>query len=371
MELTNSTFVPAKLSVSKLPDAELRIGLLVAKATFKFDLDGRVEADTQEPIPLFTQDQNTPLGILPTDGGGRRGNRFEVMLLGHAYPPRPPATVIRVALAVGKERRELMVFGDRSWIGHPPNASAITQPRPFDKMPLVYERAFGGTVPAHLDRDSVIDIRDPINPRGQGFDAEPQARGLCQMLKAPQGFPVLLNGPRTLPNLEDPRSLIARWDDAPDPVGWGAAPMDTAIAHLKFIRAESAKVMDMEKRGAFDVERYKADAAARDDGDPDRWYYRAHPNWIIERPASGAVVSLENLLPNAKQLQFALPQLRIVADYTIAGRDGRRDLVPQVLVLLPEEKRFYLVYRLPFTFDPQDSRERAFRMRVEQGWPSA
>ena len=361
MEFTNSTPVPAKLEVAAPPGAISRIGILVAKATFKFDLLGRAEIDTQAPLPLLEKDKETPLGILPSDSAARRGPRFEVILLGNAYPPRRPSAATKVSLAVGKERRELMVFGDRFWTGSPPNRYAITNPVPFDKMPLVYERAFGGTVPVNIDRDTVVDIREPINPRGKGFDAEPQASGLCHSLRAPKGFPVLSKGPRALPNLEDPRTLIARWEDKPDPVGWGATQADTAIAHFKFVRAESAKVMDAQKRGGFDAEKYKADAAARGNEDPDRWLYRAHADWIIERPAAGAVVAMENLLPDVRQLQFALPQLRIVADYMLSGREGQRDLMPQVLVLLPEEKRFCLIYRMPFTFDPAKAEQRAHR----------
>ena len=354
MELTNRTPIPAKLEVAAPPDTTFRIGILVAKATFKFDLLGRTEIDT--------------LGILPSDSVARRGPRFEVILLGNAYPPRRPSSATKVSLAVGRERRELMVLGDRFWTGTPPDRCAITNPAPFDKMPLVYERAFGGTVPVNIDRDTVVDIREPINPRGKGFDALPAASGLCYSLRAPKGFPVLPRAPRALPNLEDPRNLIARWDDKPDPVGWGATPMDTAIAHFKFVRAESVRVMDAQRKGGFDTEKYEADAAVRNDADPDRWIYRAHPDWIIDRPLAGAVVAMENLLPDAGQLQFALPQLRIGADYTLSGRYGQRDLMPQTLVLLPEEKRFYLVYRMPFTFDPTKADERAFRLRIESGW---
>jgi hypothetical protein len=368
MEFTNTTPVPAKLEVAAPPGTTSRIGMLVAKVTFKFDLLGRAEMDTQAPLPLLDKDQETPLGILPSDSAARRGPRFEVILLGNAYPTRRPGPVVKVSLVVGKERRELMVFGDRVWMGIPPNRCAITQPAPFDKMPLVYERAFGGTVPVHVDRDTVVDIREPINPRGKGFDAEPQANGLCHTLRAPQGFPVLPKTPRALPNLEDPRALIARFADKPDPVGWGATPMDTAISHFKFVRAESAKVMEAQNKGGFDAEKYMADAAARGKDDPDRWLYRAHPDWIIDRPGAGAAVVMENLLPDVRQLQFALPQLRVVADYTLSGREGKRDLLPQVLVLLPEEKRFYMIYRMPFTFDPAQAEQRAFRLRIEPGW---
>jgi hypothetical protein len=368
MELTNSTPLPAKVVVGALPDQQSRIGILVAKATYRFDLGGRVEIDTQDPFPLFDKDQDTPLGILPTDGTARRGPRFEVMLLGNAHPPRPPATVTKVALSVGKEQRELMVFGDRAWIVTSPSRRSIGNPAPYDLMPLVYERAFGGTTPVHIDRDTVVDIRDPINPRGKGFDAELPASSMCQALRAPKGFPRLPPTPRPLPNLENPRTLIARWEDQPDPVGWAATPTDTAIAHLKFIRSESAKVLEAQKKGQYDADAYQKELEARKNDDPDGWLYRAHPDWLIERPPAGALITMENLLPDARQLRFALPQLRVVADYTLAGRQGQRDLIPQVLVLLPEEKRFYLVYRMPFNFDPKDAQGRACRLRIEQGW---
>ena len=123
MELTNSTPLPAKVVVAAPPGQPGRIGILVAKATYKFDLQGRVEIDTQTPFPLFDQDQDTSLGALPNDTGARRGPRFEVMLLGNAHPSRPPATVTKVALSVGSERRELMVFGDRTWLVGPPQPS--------------------------------------------------------------------------------------------------------------------------------------------------------------------------------------------------------------------------------------------------------
>jgi hypothetical protein len=368
MEFTNTTPVPAKLLVAAPPGTASRIGIIVAKATFNFDQLGQIEIDTQAPLPLLDKDQETPLGILPSDSAARRGPRFEVILLGNAYPPRRPASTTKVSLAVGQERRELMVFGDRFWTGSPPNRCAVTNPASFDKMPLVYERAFGGTVPVNIDQDTLVDIREPINPRGKGFDAGPQASGLCHSLRAPKGFPVLPRAPRALPNIEDPRNLISRWEDKPDPAGWGATPMDTAIAHFRFVRSESAKVMEAQKKGGYTAEKYKAEAAAQGKDDPDRWLYRAHPDWIIQRPVAGAIVAMENLLPEVRQIQFALPQLRIVADYTLSGRAGKRDLMPQLLVLLPEEKRFCLVYRAPFTFDPAQAEERAFRLRIEPGW---
>jgi hypothetical protein len=43
-----------------------------AKATYRFDLNGRVELETQEPLPLLMKDEPTPLGIIPSDFEARR-----------------------------------------------------------------------------------------------------------------------------------------------------------------------------------------------------------------------------------------------------------------------------------------------------------
>jgi hypothetical protein len=119
-----------------------------------------------------------------------------------------------------------MVLGDRVWVGKPPNRSTISNPIPFSKMPLVYERAFWGTAPVNIDRDTIVDIRDPINPRGKGFDAEPLASAMCYSLKAPKGFPMYPKVPRALPNLEDPRNCwtsitFTRRRQLHRPIGYG------------------------------------------------------------------------------------------------------------------------------------------------------
>ena len=371
MNLDNSTPIPAKATVSELPGEINRIGILTAKATFKFDRNGQVELDTQNPFPLLSKDQETPLGPLPTDSRARRSDKFEVMLLGNAYPPRRGATAVKVALTVGTERRELLVCGDRVWIGGDPKRASISQARPFDCMPLLYERSFGGTAAVHIDSRSILDISHPINPRGKGFDARPQAEGLCKALRAPQGFPALPPGPRALPNIENPRTPIARWEDAPDPVGWAPAPLDSGIPFLKLITAQSATVARLQQQGRYTPENFQKEVETAHNEDPDLWLYRAHPDWVIDLPQPAAIVRLENLLAGAPAVELRLPQLRVVADYVIYGRQGQRDLRPQSLVLLPEEQRFYLVYRLPFHFEPGPAHERSFRLRTAAGWLQA
>lgn len=341
------------------------LGLLVAKATFRFDLRGQVELDADDPLPLLDDDQQTPVGILPADMVARRGKRFEVMLLGHAHAPGGrPAPSVRVALTVGRERREMLVFGDRHWQGR----DAISSPIPFERMPLVYERSFGGSAVVQLDAETLLDVFDPVNRRGRGFDTDEQLRGLSELLGAPPGFPMLVDRHRALPNLEHPAALIARWADAPEPAGWAPAYRDTAVALLSTLRRERVRASAPGTPPSSDG---GSGVVAAGPHDVDQALYRAHSDWVIELPPAGAPVCLENLLSDAPVLKLALPELRVIADYILYGRLGEHELRPQALVLLPDERKFYLVYRLPFQFDPGPASERAFRLRTEPGWFAA
>ena len=95
---------------------------------------------------------------------------------------------------------------------------------------------------------------------------------------------------------------------------------------------------------------------------------RAHPDWVIPLPPSAPTLRLENLLAGTPVLEMSLPSLGVVADYTINGRTGRRSLTPHMLVLLPDQGRFYVVYRLPFNFQFQPGDEREFRLCTEPKW---
>ncbi len=356
MRLVNQTAVPATVTTSDFEGSTQRIGLLTAKATFRFDSHGRVDLETQEPFPLLAQDEKTPLGDLPADLQPRTDPSIEVILLGHAYAPRErPVSALTVALTVGKVRREIFVFGDRSWA---PNRKAVSRPTPFIKMPLTYSRAFGGTVPINLDRESVFDLSDTCNKNGMGFDAERIARELGALLRAPRGYPTLPAGYlRRLPNLEDPRAPIARWEDAPLPVCWATVPIDVPIWAFRQAREKPAPPppppLDQIKREL-----------------PSVVNYRAHPDWVIPLPSRAPILRLENLLAGTPLLEMSMPSFGVLADHAINGRIGCRSLMPHTLVLLPDRWRFYVVYRLAFNFQFQPGDEREFRLRTEPRWYS-
>jgi hypothetical protein len=57
-----------------------------------------------------------------------------------------------------------------------------------------------------------------------------------------------------------------------------------------------------------------------------------------------------------------------MADSELGSRQGARELEPHLLVLLPDERRFYLVYRHFFTFQAAPDERRSFRLRLAEGW---
>jgi hypothetical protein len=354
MRLVNQTAVPATVTTSDIEGSTQRIGLLTAKATFRFDEQGRVDLETQEPFPLLAQDEKTPLGDLPADLQPRVDASMEVIVLGHGYAPRErPLSALTVALTVGKVRRELLVFGDRTWAS---NRKTVSQPTPFTRMPLSYGRAFGGTVPINLDQESVFDLCDTCNKHGLGFDAERVARELGDLLKAPRGYPILPSGyVRRLPNLEDPRAPIARWEDAPLPSCWATVPIDVP---LWAVRQAKSNCNPPPPLPLAEIERELPSVA----------HYRAHPDWVIPVPTAAPTIRLENLLSKVPVLEMSMPDFSVVADYTVNGRIGRRSLMPHTLVLLPDEWRFYVVYRLPFNFQFQPGDERELRLGTEPKW---
>lgn len=346
MDFVNSTPVVAALAVADLGDDVQRFGMVTAKATWRFDATGLVELDGDDPVPLFEKDEETDLGLLPRDDMPQPNTAFDVILLGVAHAPNDePVTRMSVAFSIGKERRELAVFGDREWV----DQSSFSSPEPFENMPLTWERAFGGTCEVLIDLESPVDIPNINNPVGRGMNFEEAVKGLCDHLGMPDGYPVW-DATRRLPNIEDPASLIAQWDDAPLPASWATMPL-TSPQHAMRALDIDGDPQDPDSKKHFTGEIFR----------------RATLDCGLSAPAGGATVLLEGL-HSQPQISFQLPSLRVFADVAFGDETGAHELVPQLLVLLPEEMRFYLVFRSVFPVPYDVGEERSARLRLDDGW---
>ena len=126
----------------------------------------------------------------------------DIVLIGHAYAPKPGVTKVDVSLCVGPMRKVVRVIGNRYWVKSF-GITSMTRPRPFERIPLIYERAFGGWDRSHPNPDK--HTFEPRNPVGTGFRGK---RG-----KFEEGI--------RLPNIEDPRYPLKRFRDRPPPAGFG------------------------------------------------------------------------------------------------------------------------------------------------------
>ncbi|WP_214472651.1 DUF2169 domain-containing protein [Mesorhizobium sp. dw_380] len=82
---------------------------------------------------------------------------IDIILNGQAYAPREGRVQeMQVGLKVASIRKVLNVTGDRLY-----DAGSYSQPHPFARMPIIYERAYGGTDDSGRT--------DPRNPLGVGF----------------------------------------------------------------------------------------------------------------------------------------------------------------------------------------------------------
>jgi hypothetical protein len=349
VEIVNTTPIVADALLIQNPELGNWILLVTAKATFNVEENGSVALDRENPFPLLQDDEETEFGLLPRDNLPRWDDVFEVIVLGQAHAPGgKPASQMDVSFAIDREIRRLRVFGDRAWAGSGLEAR-ITRPQPFTEMPLTYERAFGGTCEILIDRESPVDVADPNNPAGRGLDPGPAIQQMAKLLNPPRGYPQY-EGIRLLPNVEHPRRQITKWDDAPKPASFATVPLSTAL-HMD--------------RGT-DIK----EGETPDDGDSPftvGMFHRAHPECMMPLPRPDATVRLEGMTPVGK-LEFKIPQIEVFADFQLGQVVDALPLKPHLLVLLPEEMKFYLVYRNRLLIDLVDEDERGVRFRIEKGW---
>lgn len=127
----------------------------------------------------------------------------DIVLVGHAFPQKTGDRETFVMLSLGNCSKIVKVFGDRYWdsiLG----VFKKSTPDPFEKIPLVYERAFGGVDTSHPNiKYHEFEERNPV---GTGFRAKRSS--------------IPIKGLK-LPNIENPKELISSPYDRPSPAGFG------------------------------------------------------------------------------------------------------------------------------------------------------
>ncbi|QRK07336.1 DUF2169 domain-containing protein [Archangium violaceum] len=202
----NTTGMSAGLTVAT--DAQAREHCVVAvKGTFR--MDGRGEprlADVQRPVAYTDEHHGAPemTSLLRENDFALTKPLVDLLVLGHAVAPHGRATeAMLVRVEMPGRQKDLRVTGDRYWDKGLMGMKA-TPPKPFVRMPLRYEFAFGGVDTSHPEpKHHGAELRNPV---GRGFRQNPRAADAV-------GTP--------LPNLEHPRHFLDSWDGKTVPVGLG------------------------------------------------------------------------------------------------------------------------------------------------------
>ncbi len=164
---------------------------VVVKATYAL-VHGGVCVDAEKPVPCGGDAHwdDDPDASLRLDGDlALTKPRGECTLAGTCYAPNGvPAAAVQVRMRVGAIDRSITVVGDRHWSSN----GVLEGPAPFEKMPLRWERAFGG--PGFAENPVGVGITPVDTPRGRVVP---------------------------LPNLEDPFALIHTQGARPPPAHLG------------------------------------------------------------------------------------------------------------------------------------------------------
>lgn len=321
LQVTNHTPFAASLGVFPDLDGSEAI-FLVIRASFEFE--GLRLAPTpaeEQPEPeladVYRGDPaSSSLALASEMHVGKAGT--DVLVQGKAQAPGgAPSERLEVGVTVAGRSKVMHVYGDRTWRqgvrGLQPSA-----PTPFESMPLVWERTYGGRGPA--DPQTGRYDAEARNPVGVGF-----ARGRSQgeLLAEP------------VPNLIDPRAPLEH-------LGQVAAPTCFApVAPAWEPRASRAGTYDdawLAKRAPF----LPADFQPA-------FFNSATPELCFEGFLTGGEpVALHNLCAFGP-LRFNLPRLGfdVEAKHTHRWRfDCKLPATLETVLIEPELQRLSMSYRV-------------------------
>ncbi len=289
----------------------------VVKGTYAIKNGVDIEiAEEQVPINTDGEDYGEPgLTSLKYDSEVAFSKvTTDVVLIGHAYAPKRNAKQVDVSLRAGHLSKRVRVFGDRFWkktLGF----WSMTVPRPFEKMPLQYELAFGG-----WDRSNENPAKqcfEARNPVGTGYISKKHGK--------------MMQGTK-LPNIEDPRFLIKSPKDQPPPAGFGF------IAPNWQPRVRFA--------GTYDENWEKNRMPLLPPDFDSKFFNSGHPDLISSVFFQGGErIEITNVSLNSR-IQFALPTLRPEA--VVMMKDETRnqiDMNIDTVIINTDENLLFLIWR--------------------------
>ena len=307
LQLDNQT--PFKATIALLPD---RFGIdtlfVIIKATVTLR-PSLTLAELQVPLTMADEYYGDPAGsslrVASEMHIGKAGT--DVVLIGSAWAAgQRPVPRSQVGMTVAGRQKTILVSGDRVWRGGKPSA-----PKPFESIPLVWERAFGGV---HQRGEQML--AEERNPVGCGFSGGRSASDV-------EGLAV--------PNLEDSAAPLQQIGESPTPAC--LAPIAPAwLPRRRFA-------------GTYD-ERWQRSRAPYlpDDFDP-RFFQSACPEFAFDRYLQpGEHVQVVGALPDGP-IAFTVPESHLGVAVTIEGSPHHPTANLETLLIEPDENRACFTWR--------------------------
>lgn len=251
----HSTNKPAYLRIVCGQESDQFEIVVIVKRTYDIDPDGRCHlADQQEPVhdDAVPHEEVEPPRVSPP----RFDNdcfafkaATDLILQGAAYTYDSSRTQTTVELQVGDVHRAIRVHGDRQceWVR---GLLQFTAAAAFERMPIRYDRAYGGQDVVALERngDEICDAFDSVRPEWQLSTTSPyhyprNPSGVGYLIQADTESTVGLH----VPNLEFPFDPITPerlavkdvdgWMSGPLPAcfDWSEQSWFPRIAYLGFV----------------------------------------------------------------------------------------------------------------------------------------
>jgi hypothetical protein len=291
----------------------------------------------QEPPPMFDEHAGDPgTSSLRREGqSAYRKPATDITIVGDACAPgERPVTSMAVHVRVGPCAVDLRVFGDRGWAPAVTGGVVPSEPAPFVRMPLVWERAYGGVAAGSTEERPLYEPRNPI---GCGLQTDPDA-AIGQ----------------AIPNLEDPDDLLRQVSDRPRPVG--VSP----LARHWHPRIGYA--------GTYDDE-WRRTRAPLWPLDFDERFFCGAPEPLQASPhlQGGEAVTLRGLHPGGT-IAFRLPVLRLGARSSFIDRTTRTMPILDGVVIETTAKRLTLYYRSSIPAPRGVIRHRETLLRLLAPW---
>ena len=315
MELRNGTpFLLGQFVDLDTTGAEHMVVTL--KATYTIGDAGELRiAEEQEPIRLVDEFHGKPdaSSIRAEAELGPIKPSTDVLLNGCAVARRANTKTMDVMLRAGPVRKVVRVWGERRWqrrLG----MHGVGDPLPIEKVPLVWESAFGGV--DESSKNEKHRAQEPRNPVGRGFRAK---HSKLEWLDTP------------LPQLEDPNERIE------SPSQKVAPRCLAAICRHWIPRREYAGTYDdawIQSRIPLLPEDFDA-----------RFHHAASPDQVAPRYFTGGE-SVEIVgCTTEGTLKFALPVLRPKLEARLRARVENADMALETVGFDTEARTLRLVFK--------------------------